>query len=190
MRELFASGLCTLLIPMILLTGCRSGEAYPYESDNGINAVIYQLQAQFGIGGRYASIHMRYEDSTALVLTITGIAERKKDSLAVRQLRGGTWTQLRSTALASLIETPIFFSLDSVASFKKIPELIRSSTAKMSNELKKSDLHVKEILVNAPAYDPDGDPVRVIIFVQPQEGQEKFEYSYNSSGILKEVLQY
>ncbi|QEC40893.1 hypothetical protein [Pseudobacter ginsenosidimutans] len=190
MRELFARGFCTLLIPMILLTGCRSGQAYPYESENGINAIIYQLQAQFGLGGRYASIHMRYEDSTALVLTITGVAERNKDSLEVRQLRGGKWKQISSTNLGSMIEAPIFFSLDSVASFKKIPELIRSSIAKMNTELKKSDLHVKEILVNAPSYDPDGDPVRIIIFVEPQEGTEKFEYSYNSNGLLKDVLQY
>lgn len=190
MRELFARGFCTLLIPVIFLTGCRSPEAYPYESENGINAIIYQLQAQFGLGGSYTSIHMRYEDSTSLVLTITGVAERNKDSLVVRQLRGGKWTQLRSTSLVSLIEAPILFSLDSVASFKKIPQLIRSSIAKMNTELKKSDLRVKEILVNAPSYDPDGDPVRIIIFVQPQEGMEKFEYSYNSSGKLKDVLQY
>lgn len=190
MRELFARRVLSFLGLVMLIAGCRSGKTYPYESESGIRAIVYQLKAQFGIGGRYSSIHLRYDDSSALLLTITGVPERNKDSLVVRRLMNGKWSQLSSVLLVSLDQPPILFSLDDVASLQNIPHLITKSINRMSTEVHTPGLRVKEVLVNAPADDPEGDPLRINLYIQPPGSIEKFEYAYNSKGELKGVQHY
>jgi hypothetical protein len=190
MRELFARGLLSFLSLVMLFAACRSGEVYSYETKTGISAIEYQLHAQFGIEGRYSSIHMRYEDSSALVLTIAGMPERNKDSLVVRRLKGGKWSQLSAVSLVSLDQLPIFFSLDAIASLQSIPDLIKKSIDRMSREVHTPGLRVKEILVHAPAHDPEGDSIRINMYIQPPGSIEKFEFSYDPDGSLKGVQHY
>ncbi len=190
MRELFGRRVLSFLGLMMLIAGCRSGKAYPYETENGISAIVYQLKAQFGIEGGYSSIHMRYDDSSALLLTITGVPERNTDSLVVRRLQNGKWLQLSAVSMGSLDRPPILFSLEAVASLQKLPQLIKMSIDRMTTEVHTPGLRVKEILVNAPVHDPEGDPLRINLYIQPPGSIEKFEYAYDSKGVLKGVQHY
>lgn len=189
MREMFTTALF-LCISFIMSTGCRNASTYPYESEAGIDAIVYQLQAQFGTKGRYSNIHMRYDDSTALVISIAGSPERSKDSLVVRQLKKGKWIQVSAFTLSSLENPPFLFSLDSVQFLKKIPELIKSSINSMSKEVNKPNLIVREVLVNAKGIEQEGNPIRILIYVETEDGSEKFGYIYTSQGVLKDVQHY
>lgn len=189
MRELFASGEMLCLLLTIFLGGCRTRDTYPYESDAGIDAIVYQLQTQYGVGGKYSAIQMNYEDSTGLVLTSTGVVEGSAE-LVVRQMKKGKWQQLSAVSLKNMVEAPVFFTLDSVSYLKKIPKLIRNSAYKLTAEMRKSGLHAKEVLINTPDAAPDGDPIRIHIHIHPDDELGKFEYSYNLAGVLKGVQQY
>lgn len=189
MRELFAAGAVLCFLVSISLAGCRSGNAYPYESDSGISAIVYQLESQYGIGGKYSIIQMNYDDSVGLVINATGVAEGSTD-LVVRRMKRGKWVQLSSASLKTMVEQPFLFTLDSISDLKKIPDLISNSGYKLSAEIRKPGLHAKEVLIHAPGFGPDGDLIRISIHIHPEDALGKFEYSYNAAGVLQDVQQY
>ncbi|MBO9635165.1 MAG: hypothetical protein J7578_18790 [Chitinophagaceae bacterium] len=189
MRELFATGAMLCFLVSITLVGCRFGDAYPYESDSGVSAIVYQLQSQYGIGGKYSVIQMSYDDSVGLVINATGVVEGSTD-LVVRRMKRGKWSQLSSASLKTMVEQPFLFTLDSISDLKKIPDLINSSCYKLSAEIRKPGLHAKEVMIHAPGFGLEGDLIRISIHIHPQDALGKFEYSYNTAGVLQDVQQY
>lgn len=189
MRELFAGALLCLLTGLFS-PGCRDTALEAFETENGINAIVYQLKLQFGNKGRYANIHFRNDDSSGLVLTITGLADGNPDSLVVRQLRNTSWVQLNAIAMSELHDGLYFFTLDSLSGMKILPDLIRSTMNKMTKDMPKAGLKINEVIINGQTYGPTDDPLRYNIYVQPKDVYDKFEFSYNLKGQLKSIQDY
>lgn len=190
MRELFANVGALCILVSIVFTGCKSETPYAYESGPGVKAIVYQIQSQFGLKAGYATIHMRKDDSVGLVLTITGISERNKDSLVVYQLQNTNWKQLASTPLNTLAEKPFLFTMESIGDMKLLPDLIKTSFSKMMKGDQDPGLQVKEVLINVEPFDPENDPLRYNIYVQPKNGFAKVEFTYNMKGELKSTKDY
>lgn len=189
MRKLFAVALlCSLTGPF--LSGCRDAALEAFETDTGINAIVYQLQLQFGSKGRFSNIHFRNDDSSGLVLTITGLADGNPDSLVVRQLRNTSWVQLNAIPMKELHEGLYFFTLDSISNMKILPDLVRSTMNKMTKDMPRADLKINEVIINGQTYEPTDDPLRYNIYVQPKGKFDKFEFSYNLKGQLISIQDY
>lgn len=189
MRELFATGAMLCLLVTIALVGCRTRDIYPYESSSGIDAIVYQLQTQYGKEGKYAAIQMQYEDSTGLVLTASGVVVGSGD-LVVRQMKRGKWLQLSAASLKNMVEPPVLFSLDTLSYLTMIPDLVRRCTYNLTTEKRKPGLHAKEVMINAPDTAPEGDLIRIHIHIHPDDELGKFEYFFNLAGELKGIQQY
>lgn len=189
MKELFAAALLCLLTGLFL-PGCRDTAMEAFETENGIKAIVYQLQLQFGSKGRYSNIHFRNDDSSGLVLTITGLADGNPDSLVVRQLKNTSWVQLNAIPIRELHESLYFFTLDSLSGMKILPDLIRSTMNKMKKDMPETQLKINEVIINGQAYEPTDNPLRYNIYVQPKDVFDKFEFSYNLKGQLKSVQDY
>ncbi|NML19452.1 hypothetical protein HHL16_01140 [Pseudoflavitalea sp. G-6-1-2] len=190
MIKLFASGSFLCLLLLVSFSGCRTTETRSYESKEGIRAIVYQLEEQFGNEGSYSAIHMRYDDSSGFILTATGVVQKATDSLVVRQLKKGDWTELAVTPLKTGGNSTVLFSLKTLQDLQMIPDLIKASIFKLAKEIRRPGLEVKEVLINAPGYDGGEDPVRINIYVEPKAGDEKFELAYNKEGQLKSLLNY
>lgn len=190
MIKLFTSGSFLALLLLVSFSGCRTSETRSYETNEGIKAIVYQLEEQFGAEGSYSAIHMRYDDSTGFILTATGVVQKTTDSLVVRQLKKGDWTELAVTPLKSGGSSTVLFTLKALQDLQMIPDLVKKSILKIAKETKRPGLEVKEVLVNAPGYDGGEDPVRINIYVEPKAGDEKFELAYNKESQLKSLLNY
>lgn len=190
MIKLFTSGIFLCLLLLVSLSACRTSETRSYESKEGIRAIVDQLEEQFGREGSYSTIHMRYNDTTGLILTATGVVQKTKDSLIIKQLKQGEWKELAASPLRSAGPASMLFTLNTLQDLKLLPDLISKSLRKLTGETKRQGLEVKEVLINAPGYDGGEDPVRINIFVEPRAGDEKYELAYNKEGVLKSLLNY
>lgn len=178
----------------VTMASCQyfGGGGRDFENSKDLASLVGELKSKFGENAGYTSILMSYHDGLGTSVVASGTGDANSNKLIEKMKQKGIWEDKSEITLEIEGEAKpkdFMFTLQQVQDLQKVPELVKSSIAKVEKEKQMKDLVVNSVHIAMPSRirGPE-DALRMTVTVSPKNGGTDFQLIYNEKGEFKTMV--
>lgn len=179
-----------ILVSLFILSSCDSdNNERLYETNEGINTVIKELEEEFGENAAYTSLNFSFNEETGTLIQAEGTNNFDDNKMMGRMRSNESWTDQSEITVEIQGEAKIrdFLLSTDQMNLVKLPEMVEDAKRRVMEDKKIDEAVVNSVLLNTPNKMTDISGMRYFITVTPVNEETDFTVEYNFKGEFQKM---